>query len=448
MPVDPQVDQWLRDIEDRAARIRAFYDTPSQITVPAGGNLQAALDRGGTIVMEGGATFNGPFLVTKSGTTLSGNVGTQLVGNAGPALRVIPGVNNCQFLNFSAIAPGWLRSVIQIGVNDTTQKDLEHEPAEHLFQNIVIPTHRGKQGFEVNGRLVKIISCIVTDLWHPNGEDSQAICLLNSSGSLTVTDSKLCAGSEIIMIGGDSIKLVGVQTQQIHIENCVLARPLSWQTDGVHRGVKNILELKAGIGVYLAALTMSGSWKDAQTGEAFVITPRDNRVVDQVEIDNCDVSDVASCMQILGRDYTSFTDGALGIMVRNSIFRTDSRKYVGRGIVSTISGEPRDVAFVNNDFQHDGASILLTERGKVMNADKTTRPGNPFGTLTFAGNRSRCGVNGLFLHKDATGYANAGPNGEGKACATAIDVSGNTFVGPAISSLMKKNFPNNTFVAA
>src|SRR5215211_269770 len=70
----------IRDTADRALAALPVPTTPV-VTVRAGENLQAALDAGGSIRLEAGATFQGNYLMRRPGTVLAG---------ATPDARLVP----------------------------------------------------------------------------------------------------------------------------------------------------------------------------------------------------------------------------------------------------------------------------------------------------------------------------------------------------------------------
>lgn len=436
-------------LKDVGTLIDEYRHAP--VVVGTSGELTAALKLGGVINLTPGTVYTGPFASTVPGTRILGAEGSWVAGVGGPAILVTVGGSDFEAHNLIATATGTDWAVIRLGENDNTQTTLAQEPSGVVLTNIRIPTFRGKRGIEVNARHVAIVNTEILDVWHPNASDSQAVGILNSSGDIQILGGHFQAGSEVIMVGGDTIKLVGIQTRNILIEDALLDRPLSWQTDGINRGVKNVLEFKGGIDVTVRRTRLSGCWIAAQTGVGLTITARDKRVVDNLTFEDVTIDHVASGVQMVGRDYVSFTDGALHVTFVRLKVLTDKKAFgnlatgaSGRGLVAEISAEPALVSFVDGTYLNDGDSMILSFVGQVMNEDGTKRNGGPIGELTFSNNKSKRGVNGMFLN----GFANGGVNGEGKACCTVVTVEGNTFAGDSSSSVMKKNFPLNTYVVA
>jgi hypothetical protein len=434
------------EIAAELQRLAAELLAGDVVRVPSGGDLQGALTRGGRIELEATGAYTGNFVARVPGTRLRCN-GARLVGARGGHAIVVPpgaGVRDIQFDGCEVTAPGYDQAVIRLGANDSTQTRLEDEPSDITLTNVRVPTHRGKRAFEINARNVTLTNCSADDVWDPALRDSQAIAVLNSSGGIRIVGGQYVAASENIMVGGDSIKLVGLETTGVLIENVDLVKPEAWRTDGVNRNYKNLLELKAGVDVTIRNVRMRGSWTGSQTAEGLVITPRDRRVVGAVLVEDSDIRDVGSGIQILGRDYTSFTNGALRFLMRRTRIQTDHRTYGGQGRVATISGEPAEVRFTDNLFLNSGDSSLYVYIGNVMNADGTSRRSAPLGLLAVTNNRALRGQYGLFLN----GYANGGPTGQGLTAALSVDVSGNTWGGDAAgTSVMRLNFPTNTYLS-
>jgi len=424
---------------DRLSALMARYDADLGVTVPPGGDLQAALDRGGTVHLVPD-TYRGAYTLSAPGTRLRGH-GASIVGIRGPALVVPAGASDIAVEDVVATCEDYDQAVIRLGANDETQTLAELEPHHITLTRVTVPSHRGKRGIEVNARAVELTDCSVLDTWDPYGRESQGLCVLNSSGALLVDGGTYEAGSINILVGGDTMKMAGVVTRDLLFDGVTLRKPLSWRTDGVSRAVKNLFELKAGVGVILRNFTASGAWADGQAGCAIVLTPRDGRHVDDVLIENGTITDAGDGFQIMGRDYYTFTDGTLHLRIRNvGVYtRADCN---GHGRFAMVSGEPASVVFEDCSGDLSGHSLVLAYQGDVMEADGSVRPGGPIGELCMTGYEGTRPEWGFMLW----GYPNGGPNGEGIQAATFIDVSNNTFRGESSDVVMRRNFPNNEYL--
>jgi len=395
---------------------------------------------GGTVHLVAGGVYRVPCVLSVPGTRLRGH-GAAIVGIRGPALVVPAGASDIAVEDVTATCEDYDQAAIRLGANDETQALPELEPHHITLTRVTVPSHRGKRGIEVNARAVELTDCSVLDTWDPYGRESQGLCVLNSSGSLLVVGGTYEAGSINILVGGDTMKMAGVVTRDLLFDGVTLRKPLSWRTDGVSRAVKNLFELKAGVGATLRNFTASGSWADGQSGSAIVLTPRDGRHVDDVLIENGVIADAGSGFQIMGRDYYTFTDGTMHVRIRN-VDLTTRAEHNGHGLFAMVSGEPGRVDITDCYGDLSGHSLVLAHQGDVMEADGSVRPGGPIGELCLTGYEGTRPEWGLMLW----GNANGGPNGEGLTAATVLDVRDNIFRGESSDVVMRRNFPNNTYL--
>lgn len=417
------------------------------VVVPAGGNLQAALDDGGAIEVEG--AHDGTFIVQKPGTRVVGRAGATLHGPSGSALIVPPGAFDIQVSAFGCTC-NTDQAVVRLGANDTTQMRPEQEPHSLTLRGVRIPTHRGKRGFEINARAVLLEDCDVRDLWDPALRDSQAIAVLNSSGGVTVRGGHFEAGSEVILAGGDTMKMAGVVMADLLFEDVELFRPLSWRTDGVKRTVKNLFELKSGKGVTLRRGKLSGSWVDGQTGHAIVLTPTHEGQVTDILIEDCSITNVSNGLQILGRAYRYYTPSRLSLVFQRNRLTTNSVELGGRGWLCESGGEPEALVFRQNQVTLTGTTLFSYQFGTVKEADGSTRQGKPLGVLEMTENTATCPKYGITLDGfkadgNVTAYVNGGPNKEGFVSVEHLEVFDNTFTGGQANAVMKRNFPENQY---
>jgi hypothetical protein len=320
--------------------------------IPVGGNVQAALDAGGIVVLEAGAVYDIPGLrFTKSGTTLLGN-GATLRSTVGQALYVLPNVDDIYISGL--ILPGAPNgSVVQIGDSSaTTQGALELVPQRIKLVSISIPTHRGQRAFSIHGAHVELLNSFVDDTYSPALVDSQAIWIHNTPGPVLVDGGAYAAGSEIVMVGGDTQKIAGLIPADLTFQNLCLCRPLSWRTDGIKRGIKNIFELKSGERVKLYRVVMDGSWSDAQISFAIVLTPRQGGGIRDVLFDTITVRNVGGGFNIMGINNSTTQPptpfATTGIRVVNSDFTIQEKVFGGHGYLAMLQGNPGTFEFITS----------------------------------------------------------------------------------------------------
>ena len=394
-------------------------------TVRPGDVLQSALDAGGVILLEPGATFEAPrFSIRASGTTVRGG-GATLRGLAGPALHVLPGVSDVVLEDLVCLSDRD-QSVVQLGDNEAeTQSRIDQVPRRITLRRLAVPTHRGKRALEVHAAEVQILDGEVADVWDPALRDSQAIWIGNTPGPVTVRGGSYSAGSEVILVGGDTVRIADVIPSDLAFEDLTLHRPLAWRTDGVKRAVKNILELKTGHRVRVTDVVMDGAWRDAQDGYAVVLTPTRGGSVVDVEFARVTMRNVTGGFNIAGRDSHGISSTrTTDVVVRESSLVTNRAELGGRGILALITGGPGRLEFHRIVAAIDGTSLIH-------------QSGPPAGPLVLRDSLVVAGRYGLNL--------GGTPNARSWTGAVEdLDVRDNVIAGAAAA--LRRSLPANRFV--
>lgn len=416
----------MRELAELGKRAEALMpvvpEEPEIVMIPSGGDLQAALNFGGTIHLTPGGVYESEgFVITESGTTIIGN-DANLISTAGSALYVPPGVNDINISDVNCTSPHG--AVIQLGDNSaTTQGTLELVPRRIKLTDVRVPTHRSKRGFEINAADVELINCEVLDTWSTALADSQGIGILNTPGNILVRGGRYQAASENVLVGGDTMKLPGVIPSNLVFENLLLDKPLSWKTDGVRRSVKNIFELKTGSAVTIRNVHMDGCWKDGQDGYALMITPKSGGLIETVLIEGCTIRNVSAGINILGKSVADAIYPTNNIVMRNCTLAASKTVYGGRGILTLLTGGVESVYFENITAHTDGDHVIY--------GDST-----PMQEIVLTNCRVVAGRYGVSF----SGYPNAAsyPN------VANLVVRDNVIAGAA--STLQRNLPNNTYV--
>jgi hypothetical protein len=425
----------LADLGRKAEQLLAPPPEPTPLPPPqtapttmvkAGDDLQQALNNGGAIELQAGASFSSTrFVVWHTGTSIKGN-GAALHGTTGPALYIPPDVDNVAVSDLVGTSAS-SGAVFQCGDNGSTQTAISQQPTGISFTRVKVPTHRGKRGLEINCSAT-VTDSSVLDTWSSALADSQGLWVGNSCGPVTVTGGEYVAASENIMIGGDTLKILDCPEK---------VQPDYWRTDGVSRAVKNLFEVKAGKRVTLRNSTLSGSWKASQDGWAIVITPRNSLYVDGVLIENVTVDRCGGALQLLGKDSATVTPQATsGIVVRNSAFHCDKATHLGRGIYALVTGGVLDMLSDNILFVGDGNALVQSDSQGVQ------------GPFIVRNSRATIGQYGVMAPGSNFGTSVIGTSYEPRAFLTTLD--NNRFLPVGMSStglnLFKANYPGNTYV--
>ena len=260
----------LRDPHHRHSLSGAGFQATSQIIdVPAGGNLQQALNQvqpGGTVRLARGATYIGSFtLPAKDGTALHPDhdrhaalpaPGTRIDPSYKPRLATIRsathelravdsgrrqllphrrrGIRGQQERARATSSPSASRS----------QTTLAAVPHHIELDRVLIagdPAVGQKRAIAANAVYVTIINSDIRDI-KAVGQDSQAIAAWNSPGPFVIRNNYLEAAGENIIFGGAHISIPGVVPSDITVEDNLLTKDPAWR--GTSWTVKNIFELK------------------------------------------------------------------------------------------------------------------------------------------------------------------------------------------------------------
>src|SRR5436309_7074929 len=231
--------------------------TGRTLAVPAGGDLQAALNAavgGDVITLQAGATFSGPFtLPNKSGTgwiivrTSAADStlpppGTRITGAyAGPALpkivvgagvggalRTTSGAHHFRFIGIEfAPTPGaFVYSLIELGAGETSAAALPHDL---IFDRCFIhgdPTVGGRRGIAMNSAATAVID---SALWGFTevGADAQAIASWSGTGPFKIVNNYLEASGENVMFGGDGPSILNLVPADIEVRGNYFFKPLT-----------------------------------------------------------------------------------------------------------------------------------------------------------------------------------------------------------------------------
>jgi hypothetical protein len=308
--------------------------TGRTISVPAGGNVQAAVDAakpGDTIALAAGATYEGPitlpaktgegWLIIRSSAAEALPAG-QRVGPADaakmarivsprpsePAIRTAPGAHHVKLIGLElTVAPGtYNQGLVLFGSGEETRADqLPHSLVMERCYVHGDPQAGGKRGVALNARHVAIVDSYFAD-WKGIGQETQAIAGWNGPGPFKIVNNYLEAAGVNLIFGGADPTVANLVPGDIEIRRNHFTKALTWRNE--KWVVKNLLELKNARRVLVDGNVFEHSWAAAQAGFAVVLTPRNQdgkspwSVVEDVTFTNNIVRGAASGMSIAGRD--------------------------------------------------------------------------------------------------------------------------------------------------
>lgn len=369
-PTQPPLRESLETIQ---RELQAIIDRlPSGVAVPQGGDLQKALDAGGTITLPLGGSFTAArFIITRSGTVVHCQ-GAAVIATTGPAFWIKPGTHDVT-LDGCVTTSGWNGAVILCGDNDaTTQGRAALVPQRIHLRNLIIPTHRGKRGIEVNCAPT-IVNPQIADVYsgEANPQDSQAISILNTCGPVSILGGTLVAGSENLLLAGDTLKVTdcpeGVVTDVL-ADDVTFSKPDVWRTAQTRVAPKNVVEIKAGVRVTIRRSRIAGSYRavstalagSTQDGSCIVITPRNGQRIADVLFENNVIDRCAQGAQLMGRDVAT-TPVTTGVVFRGNTWTIDGVTYNGRGILALVVGGMGNVLWENETVLISGTALFLVD---------------------------------------------------------------------------------------
>jgi hypothetical protein len=313
------------------------------ITVPAGGNFQAALNRakpGDVIQLQGGATYEGSFhLPNKSGSADITIESSELSSLPPENVRVNPsyakfmpklvspsvapivtaenGAHNYRFVGIEFHpAPGkWEYDMVQIGRGNETS--LSELPRDFVFDRDYIhgdPTYGSKRGIALNGINVTVENSYISGIAIV-GQDAQALCGWNGPGPFNIINNYLEASGENVLFGGARAFIPNLIPSDIVIRHNHFFKPLSWKVGdpsyaGIRWDVKNLLEFKNAQRVTVEGNILENCWIMAQHGSIVLFTPRTNYGQNPwVEVQDIKVTDNIIRHAVGGIDFMGIDGG-------------------------------------------------------------------------------------------------------------------------------------------
>ena len=400
--------------------------TGATINIPAGGDLQAALNNahlGDTIVLQAGATFTGPFTLPNktSGSGWIYVVSSNLASLPAPGHRVAPGdaanmpkivslLNNNSLvtvagshhfrfvgIEFAPVSGAYVYQVIQIGNSDTSTATLAHHIVFDRCYVHADANQNARRGIEIDGAYVAVVDSYISDF--KDGVDNQALWAYNTSGPLKIVDNYLEAAGENVLFGGADSKAASLVPADIEIRNNNFFKPLSLLSTLSTIRVKNMLEFKAATRVVVSGNTFQNNPAAAQAGFALLITPRNQdgtapwSMTSDIAVTNNTFINVGSGINIAGVD--SYHPN-LSLMTTRLLLRNNVIGVTGLG---GANGRALQVLSGGSNFTIDHNTIIDTAASPgsassdLMMADSTAPKVSNF---TFTNNLSTQTAYGFF----------------------------------------------------
>jgi hypothetical protein len=361
------------------------------VQVPAGGNLQAALDAaapGDVIELPSGTTFVGNFVLPqKAGSTYitlrtaaapgQPEAGQRVTPEQSAALAKIQSPNGTPALRTAPGAHHWRVMLLEFGPNQAPATDIialgdgslvqsrsESVPHDLIVDRCYIhgdPVRGQKRGIAINSASTVVTNSYISDM-KAAAQDAQAIAGWNGPGPFVIENNYLEASGENFMLGGATPGIIGNIPADLVFRRNHVAKPTAWRTGGW--SVKNLFELKNARRVLVEGNLFENNWVSAQPGYAIVLTPRGENgaaswaTVEDVTFQNNIVRNVAAVFNLLAHD----DGGPSGTMRRvrvahNLVYGVDRTVWGGNGTFLQIGQGPSDIIVEHNTVLQTGNII-------------------------------------------------------------------------------------------
>ncbi|HET9603717.1 MAG TPA: hypothetical protein VFO96_05465 [Gemmatimonadales bacterium] len=277
---------------------RYVAPTGKTINVPAGGDLQAAINnaaRGDVIQLAAGARFVGNFylpakagsgwITIRSATTLPAE-GTRVTPSTAASFAKLVTPNSMPALyTRSSASASYYRimgielsssasmtyAVVDLGDYSNSAGSVAEYPQFIVLDRTYIhgtPSMNLQRCVALNSRSSAVIDSWISDC-HYRYLDSQAIGAWDGPGPYKIVNNHLEGASENVMFGGGDPRFSGVVPSDIEIRHNHFYKPLSWK--GAGWAIKNLFELKNARRVLVEGNVFENNWAEAQTGFAVVM---------------------------------------------------------------------------------------------------------------------------------------------------------------------------------
>jgi hypothetical protein len=362
-------------IDQLASRTTSMQTTTAPVVrVPAGGNLQAAIDaaRPGTTILVAPATFTGNFVLRNKGvaanivirtdglddTALPPNVRVNGPATSSRMAKLVPMDTLSAIITTENGADGYTLVGLELPGNAKhPDRDLaifgslDLTAVGQLPKNIVVDRayihgdsagggHRGVLMDAVNGA---VINSDIRNFWEI-GRDSQAVLVANTNGPTRVENNYLEATGENFLTGGVDPKIPNALPSDLVFRGNYVAKPAEWQTSK-KGSVKNSFELKLCQRCLIENNVFEGNWPDAQAGYGIQFTVRNNdgtapwSTVQNVTFQYNVVKAIqGACINMLGNDDREGVVDVWGtnMVIQHNVFECTDGLVVNRGFRPTV----------------------------------------------------------------------------------------------------------------
>jgi uncharacterized protein YjdB len=426
--------------------------TGTTIHVPAGGNLQQAINNakpGDVITLAPGAVFTGQFtLPAKSGSgwvvirtatpdaqlpapgqrmtpTIAASVNLPKLMSPGSNLSPLvtaAGAHHYRLVGVEISAPTSVTSLTALVRLGDTSDQGSQAPSDLVLDRVYIHGHSTldlRRCVALNSVRSAIVDSHLSDC-HSAGFDSQAILGFNGLGPFHIENNYLEAAGEVIMFGGAIPGTYGLVPSDIVIRRNHIRKPAAWK--GTNWSIKNLIEMKSARRVLIEGNVLDGNWLQAQTGYAILLKSSGSTseaVVEDVTVQFNRITNSGAGVGISGLDGQATMFASRLTIVHNVMDNINVGIYTGAARLLQMGQGVRDIRFEHNTFVSTGSLVSavlftvlppmdrLTFRNNIMSKGTWGVKGSSTGEGTNTFNTYAPGMtygNNVFIGASSTSY--------------------------------------------
>ncbi|PYP78188.1 MAG: hypothetical protein DMD35_12065 [Gemmatimonadetes bacterium] len=385
------------------ASVGTAYPTPArQVRVPAGSNLQSAIDAaqpGDELLLAPGATFTGNFILPNKGSstawiTIRTDVSDATLG--APGTRMTPSraasANLARILtpnNEGAIATALLShhyrltgleiagtssatevsGIVRFGDGSSAQNSLTLVAHDLVLDRSFVhgqATQSIRRCVSLQSAASAIIDSWISDC-HSNNGDSQGIVGWNGPGPYLIKNNHIEGGHQGLFFGGADPSITNLSPSDITVIGNHITRPVTW--NGVWQ-TKTIIETKNARRMLLEGNVIENVWASAQNGFG-VLLKSENQDGAAPWTQSTDITvrynkirNVGSGINIAANGgYNPAVPAARISIYDNTIDNLGRAPYIGDGIPLQILGGTYDILVAHNSWSNAGNQAISFDNG-------------------------------------------------------------------------------------
>lgn len=349
------------------------------IRVPAGGNLQQAIDRansGDIIELQAGATYNEIVLPNKPLTnfvTIQSSAIKQLPentrvspkqknlmakiitrGKGASAVSAANGAHHYRFvgIEFSPSNANYIYNLIYFGVESNKLSDVPHDFEIDRSYVHSISAGTTRRGLAANGANIVVKNSYFEGFAYPQ-QETQGIAGWSATKNVKIINNYIEGGAENVMFGGADPANAELIPMDIEVSGNHFNKPADWKNKVT---VKCLFELKNAKRVQFTNNYLENNW----VGSAFRITVRNQEgtatfsTLEDIVIKDNIINGSGEGINILGKDDTYPSQTLKNLTISNNLFlNLGGKGFEGGGYFIQIS-DGENITISNNTAFNQG----------------------------------------------------------------------------------------------